>query len=588
MPRPIVKGGPKPQIKDLFQTLKRLAGYLARRKGLLVLVVIMVAASSALGLLGPFLVGMAIDHYIMIGDQQGLLFLLILLGAVYICHSLSSFLQSYWMAGIAQKTVYEMRTELFEHLHQLPLAFFDKRQHGELMSRMTNDIENVSSTLNSSVIQIVSSLLTLTGAVAVMLWLSPILTLITLLIVPLMYMGMKWITKRTRKQFKEQQQHLGELNGYIEEAVSSKHIVKIFSQEEQIAAQFANRNEKLKRAGFWAQAYSGFIPKLMNVLNNLSFAMIAAAGGWLALKGTITVGVIVVFAEYSRQFTRPLHDLANQFNTLLSAIAGAERVFEILDTEAEETEETLMEKDIPIQGNIEFRDVTFSYDQGKETIRSVSFQTGPGQTLALVGPTGSGKTTMIHLLARFYDPDSGAIFIDGRDIADIPRGSLRKAMGFVLQETFLFEGSVRENIRFGRLGAADEEVEEAAKKANAHDFIMKLPEGYETKLRSEGMGISQGQKQLLAIARAILADPAILILDEATSNIDTITEVHIQEALARLMKGRTSIVIAHRLNTIKQANQILVLHKGEIMERGTHQQLMQKSGYYSQLANVGS
>lgn len=588
MPRPIVKGGPKPQIKDLFQTLKRLAGYLARRKGLLVLVVIMVAASSALGLLGPFLVGMAIDHYIMTGDQQGLLFLLILLGAVYICHSLSSFLQSYWMAGIAQKTVYEMRTELFEHLHQLPLAFFDKRQHGELMSRMTNDIENVSSTLNSSVIQIVSSLLTLTGAVAVMLWLSPILTLITLLIVPLMYMGMKWITKRTRKQFKEQQQHLGELNGYIEETVSSKHIVKIFSQEEQIAAQFANRNEKLKRAGFWAQAYSGFIPKLMNVLNNLSFAMIAAAGGWLALKGTITVGVIVVFAEYSRQFTRPLHDLANQFNTLLSAIAGAERVFEILDTEAEETEETLMEKDIPIQGNIEFRDVTFSYDQGKETIRSVSFQTGPGQTLALVGPTGSGKTTMIHLLARFYDPDSGAIFIDGRDIADIPRGSLRKAMGFVLQETFLFEGSVRENIRFGRLGAADEEVEEAAKKANAHDFIMKLPEGYETKLRSEGTGISQGQKQLLAIARAILADPAILILDEATSNIDTITEVHIQEALARLMKGRTSIVIAHRLNTIKQANQILVLHKGEIMERGTHQQLMQKSGYYSQLANVGS
>ncbi|PAQ16746.1 multidrug ABC transporter ATP-binding protein [Bacillaceae bacterium SAOS 7] len=554
-----VRVGPKPQIKDATQTLKRLASYLAKRKGLLFLVIIMVAASSGLGLLGPYLVGMAIDEFIVTGDKGGLLSLLFQLGVVYFFYSLTIFLQNYWMAGVAQKTVFEMRTGLFDHLHQLPLAFFDQRQHGELMSRVTNDIENVSSTLNSSVIQIVSSVLTLTGAVIVMIWLSPLLTAVTLLIVPLMYLGMKWITSRTRKQFKEQQRHLGELNGYIEEAVSSKHIVKMFSQEEKIAAEFARRNAELKQAGYWAQTYSGFIPKLMNVLNNLSFALIAGVGGWLALKGFVSVGVIVIFAEYSRQFTRPLNDLANQFNTLLSAIAGAERVFDILDTEPEEQDTDELEKVETIRGEIEFRDVSFAYVEGQETIQGINFSVRPGEMLALIGPTGSGKTTIINLLARFYDPDAGQILVDGKESTKISRQNLRKHMGFVLQDTFLFEGTIRENIRYGRLEATDEEVEEAAQEANAHSFIMKLPDGYDTKLKHEGSGISQGQKQLLAIARAILANPTILILDEATSSIDTITEIHIQQALERLMQGRTTITIAHRLNTIARADHILNL-----------------------------
>lgn len=590
MSRPAVKpahphsrhapAGPKPQVKELVPTLKRLAGYLTARKGLLFLVVLMVAASSALGLLGPYLVGMAIDDFIITKDKEGLMLLLVLLGVVYVFYSLTTFLQNYWMAGVAQKTVFEMRTQLFAHLHELPLSFFDKRQHGELMSRVTNDIENISSTLNSSVLQVASSVLTLTGAVAVMLYLSPLLTAVTLLIVPLLYIGMNWITRRTRRLFKEQQRHLGELNGFIEEAVASKHIVKMFSQEEKIALAFNERNAKLKDAGFWAQTYSGFIPKLMNMLNNISFALIAGAGGLLALNGHVTVGVIVVFAEYSRQFTRPLNDLANQFNTLLSAIAGAERVFDILDTEKEEEETAEPFQLGKVQGDIEFHRVSFAYEKGNETIKQVSFKAERGDMVALVGPTGSGKSTIINLLARFYDPDSGAIFVDGYNTAGVPRQELRKHMGFVLQESFLFAGTIKENIRYGRLEATDEEVIEAAQLANAHSFIMKLPDGYDTKLQQEGTGISQGQRQLLAIARAILADPAILILDEATSSIDTITEMYIQEALSRLMKGRTTVVIAHRLNTIRQADQILVLNQGQIIEHGSHDELMQQEGYY--------
>lgn len=576
----------KVKAKNTWHTVKRIWAYLGEQKALLVGVLFMVVMSSALALVGPILVGKAIDSYIVTRDSSGLVRLLIGLGFVYLFHSLSIFLQNYWMIGIAQKTVYTLRSQLFEHLHKLPIPFFDRRQHGELMSRITNDIENISSTLNSSVIQIFSSVLTLVGTIGVMLWLSPLLTLITLTIVPIMFYGMKWITKRTGKLFKEQQRDLGELNGYIEETISGQRIVKTFSQEDRVISEFKEKNERLRKASFWALTFSGFIPKLMNMLNNLSFAIIAAVGGIFALQGIISIGVIVIFTEYSRQFTRPLNDLANQFNTLLSAVAGAERVFEILDEEEEALDEKNAIEISEIKGEVVFSDVSFSYEKEEgNTVMGLNFKVKPGETVAFVGPTGAGKTTTINLISRFYDPNKGKILIDGNETKHIKRASLRKHMAFVLQDSFLFQGTVRENIRYGRLNATNAEIEQAAKEANAHSFIMKLPEQYDTILTQDGGGISQGQKQLLSIARAILADPSILILDEATSSIDTITEIKIQEALKRLMKGRTSFVIAHRLNTIQQADQILVLEDGRIIEKGSHESLLKEKGFYYQLVN---
>lgn len=575
----------KKKTSKRFAAIKRIWLYLADNKTLLMVVLAMVVISSALGLLGPFLVGMTIDDYIVSKNGNHFLTLLLSLLVIYLFNSLSTFLQNYWMIGIAQDTVYTMRSQLFRHLHKLPITFFDRRQHGELMSRVTNDIENVSSTLNSSVIQIFSSLLTLVGTIVVMLWLSPLLTLLTMIIIPLMFLGMKWITNRTGKLFKEQQKNIGELNGFIEETVSGQRIVKTFSQEDRVIREFKVRNEKLKQSGYLSQAYSGFIPKVMNLLNNLSFAIIAGVGGYLALKGFISIGTIVIFTEYSRQFTRPINDLANQFNTLLSAIAGAERVFEIIDEEEEDADELDSGTLEDIKGEVTFDEVSFAYEKSGETIKNVNLQVRAGENVALVGPTGAGKTTLINLLARFYDPNSGKILIDGHDIQQVKRSSLRSHMGFVLQDSYLFQGTVRENIRYGRLDATDSEVEEAARLANAHSFIVKLPNEYEFMLKQDGSGISQGQKQLISIARALLADPSILILDEATSSIDTITEVKIQEALQRLMYGRTSFVIAHRLNTIQQADKILVLEEGKIIESGTHDSLLKEKGFYYGLYN---
>jgi len=423
----------------------------------------------------------------------------------------------------------------------------------------------------------------LVGTIAVMIWLSPILTIATLLIVPLMYMGMLWITNRTGRFFKEQQQRLGDINGYIEEIVSGQRIVKMFSQEERVIEEFTEKSGRLRDAGFWAQCVSGFIPKLMNGLNNLGFTLVAAVGGLLALHHMISIGIIVTFAEYTRQFTRPLNDLSNQFNTLLSAVAGAERVFEILDEEVETVDEAQAAALPAIKGEVVFQGVSFSYEEESKTIKDVSFRVNPGETVALVGPTGAGKTTIINLLSRFYNVDQGAILIDGIDISTVKRASLREKMGFVLQDSYLFQGTVMENIRYGRLDASDDEVIEAAKMANAYSFIMNLPEQFNTMLTQDGGGISQGQRQLLSIARAILAKPSILILDEATSSIDTVTEIKIQEALERLMDGRTSFVIAHRLNTIQRADQILVIGEGKIVEKGSHAELLEQKGAYYEL-----
>ncbi|WP_208407973.1 ABC transporter ATP-binding protein [Sporosarcina pasteurii] len=559
------------------------------QRALLITVLALVFVSSGLTLLGPFMVGRIIDHHIVIAQFDGLGVKIGILIFIYIGLSTAMYLQNYWMVGIAQQTIYRLRTNLFTHLQKLPVTFFDKRQHGELMSRVTNDIENVSQTLNTSFIQVFSSILTLTGTVAIMLYLSPLLTLLTMIIIPIMFVAIRWITRRTGKLYKEQQKAVGELNGMIEETISGQRIVKAFSQEVRVMEEFEEKSDRLRRTGFWAMTYSGFIPKVMNMLNNASFAVVAGVGGLLALKGDelVTIGTIVVFSELARQFTRPLNDLANQFNTVLSAIAGAERVFGIID-EAIEEDDAKDHHDTVLKGGVEFRNVSFGYavETDGYTVNDVSFHVKPGETAALVGATGAGKTTIMQLLARFYEANKGEILIDEIPIRELPRQTLRSQMAFVLQDPFLFEATVFENIRYGRLDATDEEVIEAAKQANAHQFISRLENGYDTVLTADGGEISQGQKQLLSIARALVADPVLLLLDEATSSIDTVTELEIQEALERLMKGRTSFVIAHRLNTVRKADTVFVMEQGKLIESGSQEELIERKGvYYNMLVD---
>lgn len=577
----------KEEVGDWKQALLNVWRFVDEQRGLLITVLVLVFASSGLTLLGPFLIGQTIDNFIIPMKTDGLAMQIGLLLSIYAGTSLTMYFQNFWMVGIAQNTVYKLRAGLFNHLQKLPVSFFDKRQHGELMSRMTNDIENISQTLNSSFIQVFSSILTLGGTLAVMLYLSPLLTLLTMTIVPVMFIAMRWITRRTGILFKEQQRAIGELNGMIEETMSGQRIVKAFSQEERMKEEFAAKSGRLKRTGFWALTYSGFIPKVMNMLNNAAFAIVAGVGGLLALRGDriVTIGTIVVFAEYARQFTRPLNDLANQFNTVLSAIAGAERVFAIM---GEDVEQDAAESngDIQLRGNVEFRNVSFGYAPETDgyTVEDVSLCVKAGETAALLGATGAGKTTLVQLIARFYEVDKGTILIDGIPIDELPRATLRSQTAFVLQDPFLFESSVRENIRYGKLDATDEEIEEAAKKANAHEFISRLEEGYDTLLSADGSEISQGQKQLLSIARAFVADPVLLLLDEATSSIDTVTELEIQAALEKLMEGRTSFVIAHRLNTVKKADIIYVMDQGKLIESGSQSELIcQKGLYYTML-----
>ncbi|WP_242517808.1 ABC transporter ATP-binding protein [Halobacillus sp. GSS1] len=576
-------GSKPPKVENLRGTLRRIWLYMAEERVRFIIVLAAILVSSSLSLLGPYLLGLTVDMVIESPESDTLLIMLGSLLIVYLFHSLFLWLQNYWMIGIAQNAVQSMRSQLFSHVQLLPVLFFQKMQQGELMSRLTNDIENVSRTLNTAIVQFFTSLLTIIGTLIIMLWLSPMLTLLTLTIIPVMYFGMKWITNRTGPYFKKQQKDLGEVNGYVEEMFSGQSIIKMFSKEEDVISEFGEKNKALRTSGYYAQVYTGFIPKLMNMLNNVSFAIIVGAGGILALNGSISIGIIVTFTTYSRQFTRPLNDLANQFNMILSAVAGADRVFQVLDEKEERLDEDKAQDVSEIRGNIRFEHVDFSYEGDQQTLSDITFEARAGQTVALVGPTGAGKTTIISLLSRFYDPDSGKILLDGVDLKSVKRDSLRSRMGVVLQDATMFHTTIRENIRYGRLDATDAEVEQAAKSAMAHEFITQLPDGYDTTLDSDGKGVSHGQRQLLSIARAMIADPSLLILDEATSSIDTVTEMKINAGLTNLMKGRTSFVIAHRLHTIRSADVILVLKSGKVVEKGDHRTLMAHGGEYAAL-----
>ncbi len=569
--------------KDAKNTLKRLWWYLSEHKIRLFLVFFLVAITSVLTLAGPYLIGKAIDNYIIPRDFNGLFRLLMLMAAIYILMSLSTWLQTRTMINVAQFTIRNMRKDAFDKLEILPISFFDTRSRGDIMSRLTNDIDLINNALSSSLTQIFSSIITLTGTVILMLWLSPLLTGVSMITVPIMLITTNIVTKHTRRYFSEQQRVLGILNGFAEENISGQKVVKAFVRENKEIEHFEATNKELKNVGIKAQIYSGIMGPLMNVLNNIGFAIVALSGGWLAVQQVITVGTIAIFINYTRQFTRPLNELANQINTIQSAIASAERLFQIMDEPPEPPDPPDAVELKSVKGDVEFRNVSFSYKPDEVVLKNINFHAYPGQTIALVGPTGAGKTSIISLLARFYDPDSGDIFIDGYNIQKITRKSLRSSLGIVLQDTYLFSESVKENIRYGRLDATDEEVKAAARLANAEQFILSLPEGYDTILSEDGGDLSQGQRQLLAIARAILADPAILILDEATSSVDTRTEQHIQEAMLKLMEGRTSFVIAHRLSTIRKADMILVINDGQIIERGNHTQLLKEKGFYYNL-----
>ncbi|OME67031.1 multidrug ABC transporter ATP-binding protein [Paenibacillus odorifer] len=581
------RGGAVPIVraKNQASTLKRIWTYLNRQRFGLIIVYVFTVLNALLSLIGPYLIGKAIDTAVIPHDYQGLIRFCILLIGIYGLGSVVAWVQAYVMTSVSQNTVFELRRDLFSKYQQLPIKFFDTRANGELMSRATNDIESVSSTLNQSVTQLLNSLITLSGSLVIMLMLNVPLTVVSLITIPLVLLASRKIIGLSRTYFRNQQRHLGELGGFIEETISGQKVVKQYSREESEVKRFRKISGELNKVSIKAQIVSGLVGPVMNMINNLGFAIIAGVGGWMAFHNMATVGIIVSFLTYSKQFGRPISDLANQYNLIQSAIAGAERVFEVLEMPSEYGDEE--SEDLPrLTGEVVFQDVSFAYKADSPILSGVTFKAKPGEKIALVGPTGAGKTTIVNLLIRFYDLNGGSIRIDGRDIRELDKNALRSQLGMVLQDAHVFSGTIRENIRFGRLDATDQEIEQAAQLANADAFIKRLPHGYETLLNAEGSNLSHGQRQLLTIARAILADPAILILDEATSSVDTRTEMHIQQAMKNLMKGRTSFVIAHRLSTIQDANRILVIQGGGIAEQGNHEELLAMKGAYYELYNT--
>lgn len=572
--------------RNFTGTLRRLWGYMESERKWLLLIFISVMFQSVLALFSPYLIGMGVDAMgLGMGDVDfrllGLAIMAMLIA--YLTEGSLSLFQGWVMAGLSQRVVTRLRRMLFGKLQKLPLSFFDTRPHGDVMSRLSNDIDNVSNTISQSAVQIMSGSIALIGSFIMMLVLSPILTLASLITVPLVYLLARTVTRKTRVLFREQQAQLGRLNGHIEETITGMEVVWAFNHEAHSLAEFEEENRKLYEVSRKAQIWSGFLMPLLSVINNIGFAAVALVGGALAVRGHITVGVIASFISYSRQFVRPLNDLANMFNILQSGVAGAERAFEIMDEAEEEPDPPGAAVLQNPKGHVVFEQVHFGYRPDVPILRDVSFEAEPGSVTALVGPTGAGKTTIVNLLTRFYDVSEGRVTIDGRDILDYTRDSLRRSFGIVLQDTYLFSGTIRDNLKYGNPDATDEEMVEAARLVGADAFIRRLPQGYDTVLAENGGNLSHGQRQLLSIARVMLAKPAILILDEATSSIDTRTEMQVQKALATVMQGRTSFIIAHRLNTIRRADTIMVIDHGQIVEQGNHEQLMRAKGPYARM-----
>ena len=588
-------GGANEKAKDFKGTLKKLLHYMSVFKVQMAFIVIFAICGTVFDIVGPKILGKATTEIYnglvsKVSGGSGMDFgrigqiLLMTLG-LYLISALCSFIQGYLMTGVSQKTTYRLRKEISEKINRMPMNYFDTKPVGEVLSRVTNDIDTLGQSLNQSATQMITSVTTLIGVLAMMLSISPLMTLATLVILPVSMILISFVMKHSQKYFRGQQEYLGNVNGQVEEIYSGHNIIKAFNKEEDVIREFDTTNDRLYDSAWRSQFFSGMMMPIMQFIGNLGYVVVAILGGFLAIRKTIEVGDIQSFIQYVKRFTQPIQQIAQVANMLQMTAAASERVFEFLE---EEEEDQTVEHPVSVEnleGNVSFDHVHFGYNADKIIVNDFSAEVKEGQKIAIVGPTGAGKTTMIKLLMRFYDVNSGAIKIDGHDVRDFNRSELREMFGMVLQDTWLFNGSIRDNIKYGKLDATDEEVIQAAKAAHVHQFVKTLPGGYDMELNEEANNVSQGQKQLLTIARAILADPKILILDEATSSVDTRTEVLIQKAMDNLMKGRTSFVIAHRLSTIRDADMILVMRDGDIVEQGNHEELLAKGGFYADLYN---
>ncbi len=567
--------------------IKRLLNYIIKNRIYVIGALVCAVFSNILMIVGPFIIGKAVDNII---DSRNVNFEQIRYYAIIIVvlYLISAFFQwslQVFTSKLSNKTVEELRTDTFEHITKMPLKFFDTNTHGDIMARLTGDIENISEGIFQSVTQFVTGIISIVGSLIFMFILSPVITLVVIVMTPITFIIASFITKKSAKMFKEQSNLNGELNGFIEEIIGNQNVVKAFSYEEQTQKKFEEINSRLYKSGRWAQFYSSLVNPSTRLVNNITYVLLGMTGGIASLAGHLSIGYISSFLTYSTYFSQPINNITSVTTQLQSAIASAKRVFSILDSETE-VEQSICELELKgTEGNVCFEDITFSYVPENPLINNFSLNVNKGSRIAIVGPTGAGKTTIVNLLMRFYDVNSGNIYIDGNDIYKLSKDSLRKSFGMVLQDTWLFIGTIRENIAYGKPDATSEDIIEAAKAANAHNFIKRFPKGYETVLTEGGANLSEGQKQLITIARVMLVLPSMLILDEATSSVDTRTELNIQKAFLRMMEGRTSFIIAHRLSTIREADLILVLDNGQIVEQGSHEQLLRKGGFYSKLYN---